>query len=97
MPTADGAPCSVKQAPDFYRQVYKRTVLNCIEKVSSSSSSRHKNSPFQFLITSCNWTEDELCQFFQPEFIKVDTIKRKAFSFGGSTGQTFSTVVFRKV
>ncbi|RKF57550.1 Protein-lysine N-methyltransferase EFM4 [Golovinomyces cichoracearum] len=50
-----------------------------------------------FLITSCNWTEEELLSWFcGPELVHVDTIKYNSFSFGGRTGQTVNTVCFRK-
>jgi SAM-dependent methyltransferase len=50
-----------------------------------------------FLVTSCNWTEDELSAWFQGgELEYVDSIKYKSFSFGGKKGQTISSVCFRK-
>jgi SAM-dependent methyltransferase len=49
------------------------------------------------LVTSCNWTEEELVAWFQGgELEYVDTIKYKSFSFGGRKGQTISSVCFRK-
>ncbi|KAE8448401.1 hypothetical protein EG329_009465 [Mollisiaceae sp. DMI_Dod_QoI] len=51
-----------------------------------------------FLVTSCNWTEDELRSWFEGEQLEyVDTIKYKSFSFGGRKGQTISSVCFRKL
>jgi SAM-dependent methyltransferase len=50
-----------------------------------------------FLVTSCNWTEDELNSWFRGgEFEFVDSIKYKSFSFGGKKGQTISSVCYRK-
>jgi hypothetical protein len=49
------------------------------------------------LVTSCNWTEEELVTWFQGgELEYVNTIKYKSFSFGGRKGQTISSVCFRK-
>ncbi|KAH8794010.1 hypothetical protein BGZ57DRAFT_749411 [Hyaloscypha finlandica] len=49
------------------------------------------------LVTSCNWTEEELVAWFQGgELEYVDTIKYKSFSFGGRKGQTISSVCFKK-
>ena len=49
------------------------------------------------LITSCNWTFEELNGWFQGgELEYLDTIKYKSFSFGGKKGQTISSVCFRK-
>ncbi|CAD6499362.1 BgTH12-07874 [Blumeria graminis f. sp. triticale] len=49
------------------------------------------------LITSCNWTEDELKLLLDgPGLAMVSTIKYDNFSFGGKKGQTVSSVCFRK-
>ncbi|KAJ2707021.1 Protein-lysine N-methyltransferase efm4 [Coemansia sp. IMI 203386] len=49
-----------------------------------------------FLITSCNWTEDELMERFEPYLQCVGRIKHRSFQFGGVVGQTVATVAFRK-
>ena len=50
-----------------------------------------------FLVTSCNWTEEELSAWFAGgELEYVDKIQYKSFSFGGRKGQTISSVCFRK-
>lgn len=49
------------------------------------------------LITSCNWTEDELRAWFEGGQLEyVDTIKYRSFSFGGQKGQTISSICLRK-
>lgn len=49
------------------------------------------------LVTSCNWTEEELRAWFEGgELEYVDTIKYKSFSFGGQKGQTISSICLRK-
>ena len=52
-----------------------------------------------FLITSCNWTEEELRAWFVDDgaFEEVGRVRYRTFSFGGVKGQTISTVCFRKV
>ena len=51
-----------------------------------------------FLVTSCNWTQEELIAWFKGgELEYVDTIKYKTFSFGGMKGQAISSVCFRKL
>lgn len=60
-----------------------------------------------FLITSCNWTEEELRGWFvggEGEGVaelgaleEVGRVKYRTFSFGGVKGQTISTLCFRKV
>lgn len=56
-----------------------------------------------FLITSCNWTEDELKGWFvnvedesNGKFDVVGRVKYRTFSFGGVKGQTISTLCLRK-
>ncbi|KAK3495092.1 methyltransferase domain-containing protein [Neurospora hispaniola] len=63
-----------------------------------------------FLVTSCNWTEEELKGWFETDFAEVydGTEKKKlglrqvgrieypSFSFGGVKGQTISTLCFQK-
>ncbi|CAG8614104.1 8473_t:CDS:2, partial [Scutellospora calospora] len=44
-----------------------------------------------FLITSCNFTKDELIEKFNGEFDYFEHIKHSTFTFGGVTGQTIST------
>jgi SAM-dependent methyltransferase len=49
------------------------------------------------LVTSCNWTEDELRAWFEGGQLEyVDTIKYRSFSFGGKKGQTISSICLRR-
>ncbi|KAF9425950.1 hypothetical protein BGZ76_002998 [Entomortierella beljakovae] len=50
----------------------------------------------RLLITSCNWTQPELIQRFSSVFEYDSHIKYPTFKFGGATGQTISSVVFKK-
>ncbi|KAM3563839.1 hypothetical protein ARSEF4850_002138 [Beauveria asiatica] len=57
-----------------------------------------------FLITSCNWTEEELRGWFvagdsgeDTTFEEAGRVKYRTFSFGGVSGQTISTLCFRKI
>lgn len=50
-----------------------------------------------FLVTSCNWTEEELKGWFDGgEFELVGSIAYKSFSFGGKKGQSVSSTCFRR-
>ncbi|KAJ2857179.1 Protein-lysine N-methyltransferase efm4 [Coemansia asiatica] len=49
-----------------------------------------------FLITSCNWTEDELIRRFEKHLQCIGRIKHRSFRFGGAVGQTVATVAFKK-
>ena len=55
-----------------------------------------------FLVTSCNWTEEELKVWFEKDFeggrfVADGRVEYRAFSFGGVKGQTISTVCFQRV
>ncbi|KHO00826.1 uncharacterized protein MAM_01604 [Metarhizium album ARSEF 1941] len=51
------------------------------------------------LVTSCNWTEDELADWFAGAgcFAVAGRVGYRSFSFGGVKGQTISTLCFRKL
>ncbi|KAI9440012.1 S-adenosyl-L-methionine-dependent methyltransferase [Lactarius indigo] len=52
-----------------------------------------------FLITSCNFTEEELkASFIKPEtnFEFYSRVKHPSISFGGKTGSVYTTVAFKK-
>jgi len=51
------------------------------------------------LVTSCNWTKHELIDWLAPAAGQLDyygEAKYPSFTFGGQTGQTIVTIVFRK-
>ncbi|KAJ1975706.1 Protein-lysine N-methyltransferase efm4 [Dimargaris verticillata] len=48
------------------------------------------------LITSCNWTQDELIKLLEPRFVYSDHIQYPTFQFGGVAGQKTCTVAFTK-
>ncbi|KAH8352862.1 hypothetical protein KR084_006936 [Drosophila pseudotakahashii] len=50
-----------------------------------------------FVITSCNWTEEELETSFAGKFVKHHTIPTPTFKFGGKVGNVVTSVVFKKV
>lgn len=48
------------------------------------------------ILTSCNWTEDELCKSFNGKFSKYKSIPTPTFKFGGSVGSVVTQIVFKK-
>ena len=57
-----------------------------------------KSGGFLF-VTSCNWTKQELLQWLAPsegDLLYYDEAKYPTFTFGGQTGQTIVTIIFRK-
>ncbi|XP_044270762.1 EEF1A lysine methyltransferase 2 [Tribolium madens] len=50
-----------------------------------------------FIITSCNWTKDELNEHFKNHFDCVDNIPTPQFQFGGKTGNTVTSLVYKKI
>ncbi|KAK1827247.1 protein-lysine N-methyltransferase EFM4 [Podospora conica] len=54
----------------------------------------------KFVVTSCNWTEEELRGWFEGDgkgLRQVARIEYPSFSFGGVKGQTISTLCFERV
>nr|XP_002123098.1 EEF1A lysine methyltransferase 2-like [Ciona intestinalis] len=49
-----------------------------------------------FIITSCNWTTSELTSHFGKKFNFIEELPAPTFSFGGKSGKTVSTCVFKK-
>lgn len=49
------------------------------------------------ILTSCNWTESELCTALQGKFEKFKMIPTPTFRFGGSEGSVVTQIVFKKV
>ncbi|XP_068151241.1 EEF1A lysine methyltransferase 2 [Drosophila tropicalis] len=63
--------------------------LATVEKLLSDKDSL-------FIITSCNWTEEELVLGFGEKFVKHHTIPTPTFKFGGKVGSVVTSVVFKK-
>lgn len=49
-----------------------------------------------FIITSCNFTEEELIESFAGTFEKHALIPTQIFKFGGKTGSVVTSIVFKK-
>jgi SAM-dependent methyltransferase len=53
----------------------------------------------RFLITSCNWTREELRGWFETEgsgLVYEDSVKYPSFTFGGKTGTSVVTLCFQR-
>lgn len=50
-----------------------------------------------FIIVSCNWTQDELVDFFKPNFSLMEIIPTPQFTFGGKVGNVVTICVFKKI
>jgi len=48
------------------------------------------------IITSCNFTENELVKHFESEFQLVEFIPTPSFCFGGATGNMVTSAIFKK-
>uniref|UniRef100_H2YNF4 Protein-lysine N-methyltransferase n=1 Tax=Ciona savignyi TaxID=51511 RepID=H2YNF4_CIOSA len=48
-----------------------------------------------FVITSCNWTANELAAHFSGHFELLEELPAPSFTFGGKTGNTVSACVFK--
>lgn len=49
-----------------------------------------------FIITSCNFTGEELAESFAGTFTKYTLIPTQTFRFGGKTGSVVTSIVFKK-
>ncbi|XP_017047538.1 EEF1A lysine methyltransferase 2 [Drosophila ficusphila] len=72
--------------PKEKRALYLKTVHKLLRTADSL-----------FVITSCNWTEEELEKSFAEKFVKHHTIPTPTFKFGGKVGNVVTSVVFRKL
>ncbi|TRY55381.1 hypothetical protein DNTS_034403 [Danionella cerebrum] len=50
-----------------------------------------------FIITSCNWTKEQLLQIFKHGLELVHELPTPLFQFGGVTGNTVTALVFKRV
>ncbi|KAL0129937.1 hypothetical protein PUN28_001893 [Cardiocondyla obscurior] len=49
-----------------------------------------------FILTSCNWTKEELLRHFTSHFELDSQLPADTFQFGGQTGNTVTQLVFKK-
>lgn len=49
------------------------------------------------ILSSCNWTEEELCAALVGKFEKFKTIPTPTFKFGGSVGTVVTQIAFKKI
>nr|XP_055028626.1 EEF1A lysine methyltransferase 2 [Misgurnus anguillicaudatus] len=50
-----------------------------------------------FIVTSCNWTKEQLLQIFRPGFELVKELPTPRFQFGGMTGNSVTALVFKRI
>ncbi|XP_030643377.1 EEF1A lysine methyltransferase 2 [Chanos chanos] len=50
-----------------------------------------------FVITSCNWTKEQLLQMFSPGFELLEVVPTPTFQFGGVTGNTVTTLALKRL
>ncbi|KAJ1917641.1 Protein-lysine N-methyltransferase efm4 [Mycoemilia scoparia] len=86
-PKSDGNSSQFREVDPDVSTKYLASILKLLKKSQSGGG--------VFLITSCNWTMDELIRHFKDELEYVDHIPQPSFTFGGHTGQTVSTVAFQ--
>lgn len=65
-----------------HRQAYIKNVSKLVEEY--------------FIITSCNFTEEELVTSFAEHFIKFEAIPTPSFKFGGKEGNKTVSLCFKK-
>ncbi|XP_035652285.1 EEF1A lysine methyltransferase 2 isoform X1 [Oncorhynchus keta] len=50
-----------------------------------------------FVITSCNWTKEQLLQMFSQGFDFVKELPTPRFQFGGKTGNSVTAIIFKRL
>ena len=65
------------------------------KEVYLSQIANHLSKNGIFLITSCNFNQEELELMFAPCLVLDSTVKYSKFSFGGSVGSTIATCAFK--
>lgn len=65
-----------------HRKTYLKNVSKLVEEL--------------FIITSCNFTENELIESFSEHFLKFETIPTPSFQFGGKQGNKTVSLCFKK-
>ncbi|XP_059613671.1 EEF1A lysine methyltransferase 2 [Phlebotomus argentipes] len=76
--------CLCPEDPAAKRAMYLENVYNIVEENGF------------FIITSCNWTEDELKAFFGEKFQLKHILPTPTFQFGGQVGNVVTTIIFQK-
>ncbi|KAJ1923865.1 Protein-lysine N-methyltransferase efm4 [Tieghemiomyces parasiticus] len=71
----------------------KRRYQRAVSRLLADGDDDH---PGVLLITSCNWTQDELIKLFAEQFEYHAHIRYPSFTFGGVQGQKICTVAFVK-
>lgn len=79
---------AISLRPDDAKEARSR-YMECLKSVMKTEG--------YFVITSCNWTLDELQIHFGNDFKFLKHIPAPSFQYGGSTGSTVTTVVFTKL
>lgn len=80
----------VESLPENFSSKTEYFAHHYVRSIRVLAKSSHK-----LIITSCNWTEQELCVLFTKEgYQQIATISHPSFSFGGSQGHTVSSVIF---
>ncbi|XP_060525066.1 EEF1A lysine methyltransferase 2 [Cylas formicarius] len=76
---------SLSEGASRTKQTYLQNVHKCL------------NDSGKFIITSCNWTENELIEQFSNYFVLESTVQTPQFKFGGKIGNVVSICIFKKI
>lgn len=67
------------------RELYKKSLCQLL------------NTNGVFALASCNWTLDELKDFFKSDFDLIEELPSPKFTFGGVAGQSVTSCIWRKM
>ncbi|XP_022670091.1 EEF1A lysine methyltransferase 2-like isoform X2 [Varroa destructor] len=86
--------CLMPNMDQAKRNAYIQAVKTLITGSCNGEDQEH-NARGRFLITSCNWTRDELLSHFTNDFELVEELPTPAISFGGKQGKTVTSLIFK--
>lgn len=99
--------CDILQGlNNFYDVIHDKGTYDAISLSENASINRNKyiesvhkylNTDGRFIITSCNWTQEELDNQFSKYFIRSDIIPTPQFKFGGKVGNVVTSCVYSKI
>ncbi|XP_056634996.1 EEF1A lysine methyltransferase 2 [Diorhabda carinulata] len=98
--------CDILQGlPENYDIIHDKGTYDAISLSENAKESRAKYSESVynsldgdgvFILTSCNWTQDELDNYFNEKFDRLAIIPTPQFKFGGKVGNVVTSCVYKK-
>jgi len=76
--------------PDMSHE-HRRSYIDSIKRLLNKEASQTA----RFVLTSCNWSKEELLAHFGDDFDLLEELPAPTFCFGGKQGRTVTSLIFR--